>query len=261
VGEAVYFNEEVGMRILFFLIFSVLINIKVFATEAIRVTVVPTGKPNGWVQNGEIMGISVDLMKIVFSELDIDIEPVILPWARSLSYMKDGKIDCILTILRSEEREEFIQFSLPYSSLDTSIFVKKGKAFPFNNFNDLIGKNGMSIRGEFQGEDFDSFRKQANIYEANSLRSVFSLLNVGRYDYAVYVKDAFLMEAERLGFSDTIEALPMPIMSTTVHIGFSKKSKYLDKLPYLDKRIKEMDADGTIEKLIRKNLKKAAILE
>ncbi len=96
-----------------------------------------------------------------------------------------------------------------YLNIDVCVIVQKGKAFKFEKWNDLIGKKGIGIRGDSQGNDFDNFdKKKLKIYRVTHIEQVYAMLvDKNRMDYFIYVRDAALIEAAKLGYIDKIEIL------------------------------------------------------
>ena len=79
-----------------------------------------------------------------------------------------------------------------------------------------------------------------------------------RADYAVVAPFGFLVEAEKIGYEDKIEKLPVPIASRNLHIAFSKKSTFLKYLPIINNKLKQLQHDGSMEKILKAAIKKAA---
>ncbi len=64
------------------------------------------------------------------------------PFPRSLADLKKGKIDILPRTVRSEEREEFVNYLGPigYQQKDILFLVKKGQEGLINRYEDLKGK-------------------------------------------------------------------------------------------------------------------------
>ncbi len=215
-------------------------------------TLLVSALPSIWAQEkeGRMTGPVIELASKIFSELDVPIESVDLPWARAIVQMKSGELDVMLTIFHSEERAGFMAFTIPYVTVPTSVFVKKGNAFPFRGLKDLIGREGLYVRGGRYGQEFEKFAPQLNLNKVAKIELLIRMLVAKRADYAVCPYYAFLIESRRIGYSDKIEALPLPLISRNLHFGFSKKSPFLTYLPEVNKKIKQLQEDGTIAEMI-----------
>ena len=239
------------MRILYFsLLFSCLICGTSSAQNPLTVAPALPAKPYAWIENGDVAGVGMDILHAFFDEMDIKIQPRIYPWARSLEYAKSGKIDALLTVFYTKERAGFLVFPEPYLTIDVCVIVPRGKSFKFENWNDLIGKRGIGIRGDSQGNEFDRFdRMRLNMFRVTDTRQAYEMLvNKERMDYLIYVREPALIDAAKLGYSDKIEILPVPVTSQELYIAFSKKSAFAKYVPVLSEKIKTWKTDGQVEK-------------
>ncbi len=235
--------------IYYFMIYFCLISGVSFAQEPLTVVSALPAKPYAWIEGNNMVGVGMDILHAFFDELKIELEPRLYPWARSLLYAKSGKIDALLTIFYTEERTKFMEFPEHYLDIDVCVIVPKGKTFKFEKWDDLIGKRGVGIRGDSQGNDFDIFDKQKlKMNRVTYIEQAFKMLESDRKDYFIYVKETALIEAAKVGYIDKIEILPVPVTSQKLYITFSKKSKYAKYVPALSEKIKLWKSNGKIEK-------------
>jgi polar amino acid transport system substrate-binding protein len=232
------------------IVFFLLVN-SVYAKEKLVASATPSAQPYAWSERNEIIGASVELAKLIFSDLGVEVEFRHRPWARSLMEIEQGTTDLLLTVFYTRERAQLMEFTVPYAVSETSIFVAKGKAFSYTKWADLIGRIGVGIIGDSNGELFDNFAKEKlKIKSVSRMLQMFRLLDLGRVDYAVYTKASILIEAERLGFSNSIEVLPVSISTPEVFFGISKKSPFLKYLPKINRKINQLRENGTIDRLV-----------
>ncbi|MCP4749521.1 MAG: transporter substrate-binding domain-containing protein [Proteobacteria bacterium] len=209
-----------------------------------------SGKPFTWQEGDQIVGPIVDLIAQVFNDLGIPIKTVFLPWPRAIFHMQNGDLDLILTMFHSPEREKFMVYTVPYGYVYNSIFVKKGREFPYRNWVDLIGRQGLVVRGDSYGGEFDAFAKdQLDLYSVGTLKQMIGMLMYRRKDYMICPKNT-LIEIAELGYHDMIVPLPMPVNKQEVYITFSKKSPFLKYLPNVNQQILKMQKSGAIERMI-----------
>lgn len=216
-----------------------------------------------WAQeDGErLSGPVIDLVTEIFAEFDIKVVSEKLPWARAIANMESGKLDLMPVIFYSEDRAKFMSFSDPYVAVPTVVFVPQGKAFSFLDCRDLIGRRGLVIRRANVFSECDSFRPQLEISEVVNEEALLKMLDSNRADYAVAAKYATLVEAQRLGYQQKIETLPVPVASRSLHMAISNKSAFLPLLPRINAKLEEMRSNGRIEKMIQQALANAAELK
>ena len=192
-------------------------------------------------------------------ESGIQIETKHLPWQRALFYMKSGQIDMIATIYYTEERAKFMDFTIPFVEVPTVVIVAKGKSFPFNKLNDLVGLKGIKRIGASLGQEYDKIDSKLNITEIKDELSMIKILEAGRADYAIGPKYIFIIEARKIGLEEKIEILPTPVILRGLRMAISKKSPFLKHLAFINSKIKQKQKDGTISKMIEKTINSAAI--
>lgn len=73
-------------------------------------------------KDGKFDGKTVEVFKKIAKELNYDIKFIILPWARSLQMLKDGKIDAMGNLSYSKKRENFLTFVQPYFYKQRTLF-------------------------------------------------------------------------------------------------------------------------------------------
>ncbi len=103
-------------------------------------------------QTGELSGIDIEFIKLLEKNSGISIKMVPLPWARTLEYMKSGKIDGTFSASYMKERELFGKYP-PYKNgvpdekyavhfSSYSLYILKGSKVSFKNGN-FINLNGI----------------------------------------------------------------------------------------------------------------------
>lgn len=86
------------------------------------------------------LGYSIDYMNLVADKLDIEFEYIGGPnWSQFLEQMKDGSLDIMLNIVKTDERDEYLKFTKKYLQSHTGIFTLKDRS-DIKDFADLIGK-------------------------------------------------------------------------------------------------------------------------
>ena len=250
---------KIIQRIIFTAISFLIITVHVsVAGETLILSGHPDYPPFEWEQNDEIIGACADLIKLIFKDSGINVDSrYVGNWKRVQENAKYGDIDMIAGLYINEERKLYMDFtSFPYTEDLQVIWVYKGKKFPFKTWDDLIGKVGTAPLGESFGEKFDQFIKEKlDIERVPELIHNFRKLKAGRVNYFPYGLYSAEIKAVKEGYRDDIEYLATPLIINKVYAAFSKKSKFKKYMPKLEQGLKKYIADGTVEKLIQKNLK------
>ncbi|PLX86884.1 MAG: hypothetical protein C0618_08280 [Desulfuromonas sp.] len=228
----------------------------VLAQDVLSLLVPPTIWIHG--EGDTMSGVPVEVIREALGDEPVLLKAVELPWARAMGNMASGALDVMPVIFYTEERTRTMEFSHPYVDIPTVIVVPKGKAFPYERLEDLVGRRGLVVRGDSIDGDFDAFRSQLDLIEVNNYQSIFKMLDAGRADYAVAAKYAVLVESLAHGYQDQIEELPVPVAQRQLHIAISKRSKFLPYLPKINAVITRWRSDGRLAHKVEQTLRRAA---
>jgi ABC-type amino acid transport substrate-binding protein len=177
---------------------------------------------------------------LILSDLNIPYRSYILPWKRQLHSLKNGQLDLILTLYWTNGREKIYDLTIPYTQKDVFIYVKTGKEFVFEKWEDLIGKSAVISLGTSKGEKFDKFMlKNLTVEETVNLTASVKMLKLGRVDYLIGGDSSTYNAIKELGFEGKIKALPKPLVIQNLHMAISKKSQYRKYLSQINKKYKK----------------------
>ena len=80
-----------------------------------------------------VFGFTIDVINYFEANSNYDFEFIVLPWARSLYLVEQGKIDLILTLFKNKEREQLFHFIEPsYGSEANQLFTLIDNDIKFN---------------------------------------------------------------------------------------------------------------------------------
>lgn len=211
--------------------------------------------PFMWKEGEKIVGVGIELTAMIFGELGIKVtSKYIGAWQRLQKSAEVGKVDLIAGIYKNEDRLKYLLFpDESYTPDPVVIFVRKGKSFPFTKWQTLIDKKGGAIIGDSFEQEFDQYAKSnLNIYRVKQIGQAFEMMIADRLDYVICGLYSGRIQTMKMGIQSDIEYLSTPLVTPIAFQAFSKKSKFIKYLPYFSKRISELKADGTIDKLIEK---------
>ncbi len=199
-------------------------------------------------------GVGPDLVTAIFAELNIEVEFKQAPWARALKECEHGKIDVINGGYFSDERAKYMDYTIPYMEDQISVYTMKDKVFKFEDWKDLIGKQGVTIRKESFGNEFNNYVKEKlNVHRVNDLERAFIMLTNNRVDYVVFGKYPAIHKMITMGIREKITILEKSVVVENVYVSISQKSKFRKLLPKINAIIKKLLSNGTFEKIKIKN--------
>lgn len=184
-------------------------------------------------KNKQPTGICIDIVKAIAKELGINIKFESYPWKRMLYNGKKGKVDAIMPLFKTKERESYLMFP------DTELIMEA------NNFFTHIS-NPLAFNGKLQdmmsyhigvidtysyGKDFDQtrfIRKSVTKDEAQLIK----LVQYKRIHLGIGNKLVIEYYANMTGATEHLKFLFPPVTEAPLFIGFSKQTitpKFVNK--------------------------------
>ena len=206
----------------------------------------------------ELEGIALDLVLFIGEKLGVPVNiDAELPWKRMLFYLARGNLDLGAAIYRTKEREELYQYTASYFMNEARVFVLKGKEFPFEQFEDLIGRTGAIPSGGSFGDKFDTFAKEhaLKVIGVATKKQRVGMLLRGRTDYFIQDYLDGMMYLKLNGLQDKVVALPYPVSTTNIYFAMSRQSPCMQLVPQINEIINKAKQDGTLQVIIEKYIK------
>lgn len=210
----------------------------------------PEYPPFMWRENGEIVGVGPTLLEMVLSELGIKSSfDYVGTWDEAQNRAKNGEIDMLVAIYDSEERKQYLDYTVSFGVDPVVIFVLAGNEFNFSVWSDLTDKKGVTTIGESFGTDFDRYiEENLDMVKFSTVEECLAVLQNGDAEYFVYALYSGKLESQRLGY--TIINLENPVTVENWYMGISKKSSFVDKIDDINKEISKIVESGLVEELI-----------
>lgn len=211
--------------------------------------------PYGFVGNdGNFTGFDLDLAAEVASRngWDIQLEPI--DWDAKDTLLNSGAITCIWNGFTMEGRENDYTFSEPYMLNAQVVVVKKGSGI--ESLADLAGKNVITqtdsaaydvLAGD-EATKADLAATFASLETIGDYNTAFMQLESGAVDAVAC--DLSIAQYQMSAKPDAYVQLPEDLSSEHYAVGVKKGNT--DLADAITKTLKEMNEDGTIEKLCEK---------
>ncbi len=179
------------------------------------------------------------------------------------SQVEHGEADVLVAAYQTIDRKKVMAYpAQPFMDDANVLWVAKGKAFPFRQWSDLIGKTGTAMLGESYGEAFDRYIKEKlQIEWVSSPAQSLGKLELGRADYYPFSLYSGQIQVRQFGFEGKIEHLPEVLSTEGTYIAISRKSHLIKYMPQIEASIARLRADGTIDRLAKKYVDLASRLQ
>ncbi len=233
----------------------------VLASESSCTKVVVTGEP-GWApysyeKNGTLQGVGVELVELLFGELDIPVETQLPGNVDDVEHnLRRSRIDLIVSTYDNAKYKDFVYLVEPgYYDDAVSIVVSENRYMDFYSWYDLMGRIGLTSRNNQLGFEFTEFAKDyLHIKSEGTLGANFINLKEGIVDYLVGSQRFLEVGVGRYGKQGEFEFLPKLVSNEEVFFGFSLASDCKAYAPYLRARAKELRASNQLEEILKKHI-------
>lgn len=182
--------------------------------------------PYTYQKNGTPSGFEIDIFNSVLKKMNIKAQFKKYPWKRCLKYIKRGKADALISMLKTPEREQYTYYPGEHISISKTMFFQKaGSDITFNgSFEELRGYIIGVILGFSYGDMFDQ-AKYLQKDESIDTDMLINKLLKNRNDLAAENQAVVNATAFQLGVKEKIRFLAPPIHSQKLYVGFSKANK------------------------------------
>lgn len=212
--------------------------------------------PFEYVEDGEIVGYSADIMKHIMEELEgVELIRMDLPWQGILPGLERERFDYVITsVTATPERMERYHLSAPIADATMAILKRAGEE-GISVPEDIAGKVAAAQVGSAQLEALEALAAQleeagtpvANIRTYTGVDEAYAELGTGRVD-VVIASLPNLLEAERTR-PEVFEVVGT--FGSPVYFSWAgrddENSATLNA--FMDKQIQRLNEDGTLEKL------------
>lgn len=209
--------------------------------------------PFEYVEDGEIVGFDIDLMKAIGEEMGFDVEFQDIAFDSLPSAVKTGNIDIIaagMTI--TEEREKILDFTDSYYSANQSIIVQEDSG---KNISVLYGDNDISVQTGTTGDLWVT----ENLKDEGILTG-----NVKRYDtFVLCVSDLVNGNVDAVVLDEPVaqrftEMRPVKIVGVIVtgeNYGLAVDEGNTELLDKLNEGLRKIRESGKMNEIIAKHFK------
>ncbi len=138
-------------------------------------------------EKGNPAGFNVELTQAIAEVMKLDIEIKIELWGKIRNALETGEIDAISGMYYSEERDDLVDFSSSYLTVNHAIFMRSDSPV-IDSVNDLRNKEIIVMRGDIMHDFTLENDISTNLILVNTQDEALRLLASGRHDYALLAK-------------------------------------------------------------------------
>ncbi|WP_252273631.1 substrate-binding periplasmic protein [Pseudomonas subflava] len=221
------------------------------ADEVFRIGAEDDWYPYTAVRDGEVRGMSADLVRAAFAASNTRVELVPYPYSRCMELTRTGQLAaCFNTSPDARIAAEFLLPEEPLFSDDILLWARSGEARPLGDLQAIVGHKVAVTIGYEYGTPFDSLDGVQRVPVRRDLNG-FRMLARGRVDYvAAYRGIAAALFAEH----SQLRGAFVPVI--TLHhpqlfISFSRYHPHARQLlKRYDSGMRSLHRDGSYERIV-----------
>ncbi|MDZ7765985.1 MAG: transporter substrate-binding domain-containing protein [Melioribacteraceae bacterium] len=197
---------------------------------------------------GKPSGLEIEVLEAIAELSGIKLDFQLSRWDSALSYIQSGKTDIIVGIIFSEEREEFLDFTIPIHTEYYSIFIRKD--LPLEDLSSLYDYKLVVLDKDIS---IDKYLIPMGLFKdyvlAKSLPEALSVIELGLADYVLAPNLLGLNEIEKNNYQN-IEIKGPSIIPSIYCMAVRKGNNQL--LNILNNGISELRRNGKLTEIQEK---------
>ena len=200
-------------------------------------------------------GLTVEIVRTVFSRMDRPLTIAFYPVSRGLSMLQSGAVDGFFSIKKTPEREKSLLF--PQRALmrqEYVFFVRKNARWHFSgDFNSLANARIGVVSKTSYGNRFDSAVRAGRFNRldpAMDHQMNFRKLLAGRVDVVICSRLVGLYYLKALNGQAEVSVTGPVVDSTDSYLVFSRKPNDVGLSRQFDHALESMERDGTLKRLM-----------
>lgn len=200
------------------------------ACERIVVTGNAEYPPLLWVNPDDpsrLTGAAVELLEEALKPAGIHVDALhVGSWEQAREEVRSGRVDMLAGSFLSPERlAEADYVHPPFMEVPSVIFVRRGDAFAYSGWDDLRGRQGVSLATSSFGAAFDTFASDhLQISTASSIGQAFDQLLEGSADYLIHQRHQGLALAAQRNVLDRLDILEGSLINEQLYYSLSHHS-------------------------------------
>ncbi len=247
---------------LYLLIFALFCSPPCSAEQEVTWGYMAGAAPINWLENGQPMGIEVEVVELVLDRLGLEVKHQFFPWERAQRYVAEGRLDGMMTT-PTANRFKYAVFGKENTLPNYwNLFIRKNdqrmkKAIKsINSIEDLKAYGLVDFIGNGWTKAFIKSRGKYNILEVRSLSQIPLTLAKGRQDLIINSSSWTNWWAEKNGVADQLLEIEIDWPWTRFHFVFmlSRKSPWVEKglIRAMDRELKKIKDEGLWLEILRK---------
>ncbi len=212
--------------------------------------------PYEMILNDKLVGIHIDLVYEIASQINLKITFESVPWARAILMLQWGDADAITFIGKNQQREAFVHYFegniLSFAQHTLFVSKRREKKIQYTgNLQLLKPYSFVTLIGFSYGELFDK-ANYLDKQKVNHMEQMVQMILKNRGDIGIVNIDELKYSYKGSKILEKITFLHPPIAKTPVYIGFSKEKSHGQLAKIFAQKMNDFKKSKKYLKLLKK---------
>ena len=179
--------------------------------------------PFNYTENGELKGISTDILHLVWAELGEPAQPIqVLPWARAYDRACNNRNTVLFSMARIPEREKLFRWVGPIAGTRFVLIAKKSAGITLRSLDEAAGYRIGTLRDDVTDLLLQKYCKRNKIEAVADMQHNIRKLLSGRLDMVAYEETSWRQIALKNSLSPDDYETVLVLHETLVYFAFHK---------------------------------------
>lgn len=206
-------------------------------------------------QGQQIVGLDIDILQALASELSCDLQLEQDTWTVLLSRLQAGELDLLPGASRNSERESYAWFSEPYRQEQFVLYTRNDTTLDFADIPSLVAagyKIGL-VSDYYYGEEIDNLYGSSPQAFVNAQIAELNMARLSDEEISAVLEDSYVATAmlRRKGLDRNISAHQLRLPPSDVHLMLSKASIDETRLAEINAAINRLKQNGALGQLLQ----------
>ena len=202
---------------------------------------------NSWppYSNGSGDGISMDIIQLAFDKVGVDVEFVVVPYARALRMTQSGEVDGAFNVTKQNSTiDNFVFGEVPILQANASFYYHKESNLNFNTVDEIPAGTSIALIIDYEyGELYEKSRKRFNEVRVSSQIQIIKLLQLKRVDMAIMFDGVAKHYLSELELSEDEIKQGKTNHTSDIYVAFNKRKELGKVIALLDEGLLKMSAE------------------
>lgn len=218
---------------LIILLFTTLISFSCFSVEKVTLAV-----ENSWPPYSDRLGngLSKNIITKAFNSVNVEVEFIVVPYARALHMVKNGSADGAFNVTKQLNTQELFNFGEePILQAQASFYYHNHSNIDLTSATDIPSGTSIAlILGYEYGDAFEQEKHRFNEVRVSSQQQIIELILKNRVDMAIMFDAVASFTQVQMGLGPSGIKKGKVNHQSDIYVAFNKKEKTKDIIKLLD---------------------------